>query len=263
MAPAVWFATFSEEPDREINARNKEIMDQLAADESLTGEHMDWPEWDREFARQCMAMMPIGPVPSTSAGFACTEARREMESLIPQPWKVGVNSKVCWIHWETTVIHLGRFDNASRFYARLYEHERAWIRHAAFECPGWRKKEATWITADLSHGSPDLRTLIVHMRAIDNVEIEWEEAQALTGLYPEVLAPELIPTSRTASLYRRRLLLKPTRSEISEARVTSQPNEQVQWNRLGRKEMRNAFDDADFEFYTPRIHILHLDPACY
>jgi 2EXR family protein len=37
LAPAVWFATFSEEPDRDINARNKEIMDQLAADESLTG----------------------------------------------------------------------------------------------------------------------------------------------------------------------------------------------------------------------------------
>ncbi|KAH7361760.1 hypothetical protein B0T11DRAFT_77517 [Plectosphaerella cucumerina] len=151
LAPAVWFATFLYNLGHGCR-------------------------WDPD-QRQQFALIPVGPAPPTAAGFACREARREMESLITNPWRFNDRGQLCWIHWETTVIHLGRYDNAIRFYGALHGHEKAWFKHVAFEFPSWCRGGVMLISGRVALGSPNLRTLIVHMRAVDNADTEWEDAQ--------------------------------------------------------------------------------------
>jgi hypothetical protein len=119
------------------------------------------------------------------------------------------------------------------------------------------------ISGRVALGSPNLRALIVHMRAVDNADTEWEDAQVNFGLLPEELEPELTPTARTAALYDRRSVLNPTRSEISEARVISQPDLEGRWNQVCREVILEEFDEADRDLNDVQIHILHLDPAGY
>jgi hypothetical protein len=178
-----------------------------------------------------MTLTPVGPTPYV-VGFACRESRREMEVVMPQPLRTRADGRVFWICWDTTVLHLGQYGNARRFIQVLDLDEEARFRHVAVEHVWGDLLSLESFSRDMAYASHGLRTLVVHIRAVGDVDDPLGLRNfPVTRLVSWEVEPQLTPSATTAALYAARSILDSTRPEISEVRLIQQPDRQMGWNR--------------------------------
>jgi hypothetical protein len=211
-----------------------------------------------------MTLTPVGPTPYV-VGFACRESRREMEVVMPKPLRTRADGRFFWIRWDTTVLHLGQYGNARRFIQVLDLHEQARFRHVAAEHVWGDMLNLESFSRDLAYASHGLRTLVVHIRAIDDADDPLGLRNCPVTRVPSwEVEPQLTPSATTAALYTARSISDTTRPEISEVRLVQQPDRQMGWNTTRRRIARYPFIEADWDdSEIPKVHLLHLDPAQY
>ncbi|KAH7361759.1 hypothetical protein B0T11DRAFT_77580 [Plectosphaerella cucumerina] len=221
LAPAVWFATLPELR----NVQNERSDIRMARE------------------RRALTLKPVGPAPYM-AGFACRESRYEMERLITQPLRIREDSRVFWIYWNNTVLHLGQFDNARRVIWALKFNENPRLRHIAIEgaagswgAPCQRYSEA------LAFCCYGLRTIILHKRAIDSLQAVGARTLVpqRNGSTDRVIEAQLTPSAHTATLYETRSITDLTLPEISEAQATKNRDDERLVNNWARTAFLNGF----------------------
>lgn len=155
----------------------------------------DWDTYEHfsNISKLDLSLSPMGPA-SYLAGFACKESRQLMQQLFTKPLRgssVAVESRIYWINWDTTIVHLGNYLNLElatcSAKGTFSEDEILHFRHISLDWTGFLKDGLACRL--LAKRCPDIRTLIIRLEG-EGVGANLTESAAVLTTLLESHGPE-------------------------------------------------------------------------